>query len=132
MPRKGYTGITVPIGLKDRLKEAASAQGHPSVPSMLDSWLKDRTGTVQVQGGPGSRAPTTRERVNLSGPSSESRQNTSYRVWCGRRDSNPGRLRGRQISYQAGLRPRIPTIRNWGILIYYPEIDAEPLNRKSG
>ena len=48
MPRNGYTGITVPIGLKDRLKEAASAYKYRSVPDMLESWLSERTGTVRV------------------------------------------------------------------------------------
>jgi hypothetical protein len=49
MPRSGYTSITVPIRLKDRLKFASSELGFPSVPQMLDSWLWERTGTVQVQ-----------------------------------------------------------------------------------
>ena len=65
MPRNGYTGITVPIGLKDRLKEAASAYQYRSVPDMLASWLSERTGTVRVQEGPNDLPPADDGRALL-------------------------------------------------------------------
>ena len=98
MPRKGYSSITVSIPLKNQLKEASLHYGYSSVPYMLESWLDKRTGTVQVRDGTISRAPMTREPINFSDPSSESRRNARNGDWCGRRDSDPGRLRGRQIS----------------------------------
>ena len=62
---------------------------------MLDSWLWERTCTVQVQGGPIIQSSMASKLVNISSLPSESRQITRNGVWCGRRDSNPGRLRGR-------------------------------------
>jgi len=103
MPRSGYTSVTVPFQLKDRLKAASSELGFSSVPQMLDSWLWERTGTVQVQGGPIIQSSMASKLVNISSLPSESRQITRNGVWCGRRDSNPGRLRGRQISFRVRI-----------------------------
>ena len=98
MPRSGYTSVTVPVQLRDRLKATSSELGFSSVPQMLDSWLWERTGTVQVRGGLDSPSQMTM-RTGQSGISlGEQGGFSKNRVWCGRRDSNPGRLRGRQIS----------------------------------
>jgi len=98
MPRSGYTSITAPIELKDRLKETASLLGYSIVPQMLDSWLWERTGTVQVRDRSISQSSMTTEHANISSLFVYSRNITKNGVWCGRRDSNPGRLRGRQMS----------------------------------
>ena len=119
MPRYGYTSVTVPIQLKNRLKEASSEFGFSSVPRMLESWLTGRTGTVRVRDGPSSQAPMTHERRKINGLFAEPNQTARNFEWCDRRDSNPGRLRGRQKSYQAGPRSRIPSIPHGGILICY-------------
>ena len=121
MPRSGYTSITVPIRLKDRLKSASSELGFPSVPNMLESWIMERTGTVQAPNRLSSQAPMTRGPVSDFSPSAELSQSIKHRSWCGRRDSDPGRLRGRQKSYQAGPRPPASPIRHCGILICYLE-----------
>jgi len=96
MPRKGYTGITVPIGLKDRLKGAASAYKYRSVPNMLESWLSERTGTVRVRKGPNNLPLTNDGGVSFHARIGQPRENTQDILRCGRRDSNPGRLRGRR------------------------------------
>ncbi len=124
MPRSGYTSITVPIQLKDQLKAVSIQNGYSSVPHMIESWMPKRTGTVQVRGGLSSQAPMTHERRKINGLFAEPNQTMRSEEWCDRRDSNPGRLRGRQKSYQAGPRSRIPTIPHGGILIFYLERGA--------
>ena len=124
MPRTGFTSITVPVSLKDSLMRTSASMGFASVPSMLQSWLEFRTGTVQVQ----DRAPIDGrdglERARFLAPMGESVSNMVKMGWCGRRDLDPGLLRGRQLSYQARLRPRAPLKFRRLILISYP--DASP------
>ena len=82
--------------------------GFGSVPSMLQSWLETRTGTVQVRDGAPSDGRGGLERARPVAPMGEYVSNMGEAGWCGRRDSNPGLLRGRQLSYQARLQPRAP------------------------
>jgi hypothetical protein len=98
MPRSGYTGITVPIQLKDELRAYSIKNGYSSVPQMIESWMLQRTGTVQVRGENGDLAPMINKPINHFSPSAELSQTIKHRSWCGRRDSDPGRLRGRQVT----------------------------------
>ena len=101
MPRNGYTSITVPIKLKNGLKGASCILGFSSVPRMLESWMVERTGTVQVRDGAIGLSPMTDEPIDILNPFAESRRNARSGDWCGRRDSDPGRLRGRQMTARA-------------------------------
>lgn len=124
MPITGFTSITVPVSLKDSLMQASASMGFASVPSMLQSWLELRTGTVRVRDGAPIDGRGGLERARFLAPMGESVGNVGEAGWCGRRDSNPGLLRGRQLSYQARLRPRAPLKFRRLILISYP--DASP------
>ena len=99
MPRCGYTSITVPVELKDRLKEVSSSSGYNSVPQMIETWMLSRTGTVQVQPRALSSDSILGKRIN-SRESNKKRNDIIENInWCDCRESNPGRLRGRQKSY---------------------------------
>ena len=84
----------------------STSMGFASVPSMLQSWLEARTGTVQVQAGGPMGGVGRLGRIETEAPIGEPDNGFENKGWCGRRDSDPGFLRGRQVSYQARLQPR--------------------------
>jgi len=97
MPRYGYTSITVPIELKDRLKEFSSRNGYSSVPQMIEKWMLSRTGTVPVQ----LRASVSNSELEKQINSGSPRHKRDYVIenerWCDCRASNPDRLRVNMI-----------------------------------
>ena len=73
---------------------------------MLQSWLEVRTGTVLVREGGARGGGVDVGQVETEALIGESGNSFENKGWCGRRDSDPGFLRGRQVSYQARLQPR--------------------------
>jgi len=95
MPRCGYTSITVPVKLKDQLKEISLKRRYNSVPKMIEQWMLNRTGTVQVQQRVHAYNSVIDETIDSGDPYQKKNDVIENDKWCDCRDSNPGRLRGR-------------------------------------
>ena len=126
MPRSGYTSVTVPVQLRDRLKITSSELGFSSVPQMLDSWLWERTGTVQVRDGLGNQARARFGSVCGIAPNYEKRSLV-----------RPPGFEPGSSAWQAEILPgwttaaNIPDIQSSEILICYPASLKHEIHRST-